>query len=790
MTSRYGSIRRMAGGLVALVWLLAGCGAAGPGTSSITSSSISSIPTDTPAPALSGDALKTQGAIHEATAQVERATQTALAPFITPTITNTPQPTSTISPIQQILPTPYDGPLPEGVVAQLGRGAIYAQSLSPDRQFLLMSTNQGYVMYRTTSLQPVWTASSDGRLFWLIDGKTIALGNKLYDIASGEVLRAVPISDIEEWSPDGSLFMTSSGDGTITIRDGITGSLRLQIPLLAEAIPGNVKWIIEAAFSPDGQMLAFRYKWTGGDYGMNDTWVFVVDTQTGELLYRFRYSAMYYTVSVLSWSSDSSHLFMWDWFGSGDMLIWELRTGELILTTTETHHFSWSPTKDRFVTVGNEQVTVWDASTFTPLHVFEYPEELHDAAWSLAGDTIATTSASSTQFWDVVAGKLLGEIVDMTEMVGFGPTSDVFVTNATYEHKVAIWDISDIVDPKLLHVLRGTAFVNTVAWSPDGRKLLSGGGVDTNSFEWIVWDVIKNQALQMTYGTWTSHTFVSKTSDIRDVSWSPDGRTFATGFREGNVGVWDAQSGRLLRQFSNVGTQIEFGPDGSLLATGGAMFQDNPQGITIYDSGGNRYLQKPLIPNSGYVVDMAWSPGGAKLAAVVVPTLDQCITAYPSTIQVWDTKTGEFWYTLDGLENDGLSIAWSPDGTKLAAGTRRRVTVWDVSQGKPDKEPFILYTNVESDDPEHGVLSLAWSPDSKVLAGVYGGLTWWRDCEGIAFTGPDSGQVILWDIHTGERIRRITDHVNQAQDASFSPDGNLLAVALFNGTVLIWDMSE
>ena len=70
---------------------------------------------------------------------------------------------------------------------------------------------------------------------------------------------------------------------------------------------------------------------------------------------------------------------------------------------------------------------------------------------------------------------------------------------------------------------------------------------------------------------------------------------------------------------------------------------------------------------------VAWSPDGTRLAT----------GSGDSTTKVWDARTGKELLALSGIHGSVLSIAWSPDGKRLATGSECNTTkVWDAETGK------------------------------------------------------------------------------------------------------------
>jgi WD40 repeat protein len=99
-----------------------------------------------------------------------------------------------------------------------------------------------------------------------------------------------------------------------------------------------------------------------------------------------------------------------------------------------------------------------------------------------------------------------------------------------------------------------------VAFSPDGRRLATGGEANTVK----IWDVQNGQELRTLQG---------HNGDVYTVAFSPDddGRWIASGGEDSAVKVWDSRSGKLVRLFrghTGVVSSVAFSPDGRLLISG------------------------------------------------------------------------------------------------------------------------------------------------------------------------------------------------------------------------------
>ena len=108
------------------------------------------------------------------------------------------------------------------------------------------------------------------------------------------------------------------------------------------------------------------------------------------------------------------------------------------------------------------------------------------------------------------------------------------------------------------------------------------------------------------------------------------------------------------------------------------------------------------------VLSVAYSPDGKRLAS----------GDFGGTIKIWDAATGQELGTLKGQAERIHSLAYSPDGRRLAAGSLdQTVKLWDVATG----EEVITLKH------DGWVWFVAFSPDGKTLAsGTQGTVYLWR----------------------------------------------------------------
>ncbi|MGE3817820.1 MAG: protein kinase [Isosphaeraceae bacterium] len=188
--------------------------------------------------------------------------------------------------------------------------------------------------------------------------------------------------------------------------------------------------------------------------------------------------------------------------------------------------------------------------------------------------------------------------------------------------------------------------------------------------------------------------------------------------------------------------------------------------------------ERLTVESAGESVNsVAFSPDGTWVAAGVGRSVMSADRREIDSAHVglWDAVTGRLRQSFPSAPGRVMSVVISPDGERVAVGSGGAlprgavVTIWDVKTGR------LIWSVRETAFP--AVMSLAYSPDGKTLAAGFG-----------TYSGIGSGRVGLFDSATGHPTRTLPGPAGGVNDLAFHPDGQRIAVA-GSGLVEVWDLA-
>jgi WD40 repeat protein len=663
-------------------------------------------------------------------------------------------------------------------------GPVPGVVLSPDGARLATICLDVVKVWDADTEKPQWEfKGTDGHVAFSPDGTRLFIGpveNQkalVYDAGTGK-----PLVELSEYSgsrgfafsPDGTRIVIGSL-GQAKVWDAVKGGPPL-LDLKVLTLKGLRDGVTCVAFSPDGTRIV-----TGG--GMNEK-ALVWDARTGMLLFSLKGRPGPATSEV--WQTDlegeQSAAFSPDGtrivtvggqMGAHEAAVWDARTGaELLALTGHTNQVlcaSFSPDGTRIVTgCFDGTAKVWDARTGAPrLEMIGHRGELHTVAVSPDGTRILSggvepNKPGAATVWDARTGVVLFELRglkgtlksaafsrDGTRIVtgGYRQTGQNRSGMTTWTGEARVWDAQ--TGAALLELKEFKEGVNSIAFSPDGTRIITAGGgppVTYSVTELKVWDARSGAVLlDLTQPGGEGGRFPDHRGAC--IAFSPDGKRFVAGglkwkgTEAGWATVRDAATGAELFELNGHTKTLQcvaYSPDGTRIVTGGG---DQDRRALVWDAAMGAALLE-LKGHTSAVLCVAFSPDGKRIVS----------GSGDRTVRVWDVNTGTALVELKGFAERVTSVAFSPDGTRIVTGELGgAVTVWDA---RPGKTPPILRGHTGY------IGTLAFSPDgTRIVTGSY------------------DRTAKVWDARTGTPLLELKGNTNAVMSVAFSPDGTRIVTS-------------
>jgi WD40 repeat protein len=334
----------------------------------------------------------------------------------------------------------------------------------------------------------------------------------------------------------------------------------------------------------------------------------------------------------------------------------------------------------------------------------------------------------------------------------------------------------------LRHTLRGAGRIRRVAFSPNGKTVLTIGSDGTR-----LWDVVTGRSLLPPPGYVRS---------AIDAVYNADGSAFLTFGVDRAVRVWDVATGGLVTTLSQPSYiyRAAFAPKGNNLAVATA------DRVSVWDVKTQKQSLLSLAANKSLMSDVAYSPDGQKIAAV----------STDKTVRVWDANDTQKPAVMLTPSDNVRRIVFNSNGTRLLTlNNDKTAQIWDTATGAQVGVPLTGHTGT--------LYQAAFSPDGKIIvtAGADGTARSWNAATGkqreqrdrgfienssriavmdVSFRPSDNdtvlvasedGTVRLFNLQSDDEIVTFDAH-HPVANAAFSPDGNSIVTA-HDDAARLWD---
>jgi uncharacterized protein with WD repeat len=373
--------------------------------------------------------------------------------------------------------------------------------------------------------------------------------------------------------------------------------------------------------------------------------------------------------------------------------------------------------------------------------------------WVLGGISAATLAIVVAVALSWLAGKSEQEVVPPAASPLLAAAVELAVGKAAAE-KTATKAAREKAAATTVVTLKGhKSSVHSVAFSPDSKRIVSGGGGTVK-----VWDAKTGQEI---------HTLKGHKSSVHSVAFSPDSKRIVSG-GGGTVQVWDAKTGQeihTLKGHKSSVHSVAFSPDSKRIVSCGG------ETVQVWDAETGQ-ATLTLKGHSSTVLSVSFSPDGKRIVSSC-GCVGLSLAPPPPEVKVWDADTGQQTLTFNGHRDPITSVSFSPDGKRIVSGSLDETAIlWNAATGQ---ELLTLKGHTDY------VTSVAFGPDGKRIVSASNDRT-----------------VKVWDAVTGQEILTLRGHLSGVRSVAFSPDGRhivggggvgFLSGVIPDNTVKIWTLT-
>jgi len=237
---------------------------------------------------------------------------------------------------------------------------------------------------------------------------------------------------------------------------------------------------------------------------------------------------------------------------------------------------------------------------------------------------------------------------------------------------------------------------------------------------------------------------------VRSIALSPNGKTVASGSRDGTVRLWDVETKKVVARWTGHTDAVRslcWSVDGERVVSG-----SNDGTIRVWDVESDNIVLGPIKTGHQLVFVVIYSPDKTKIVTG---------GGYKTALQIWDAKTGNL---LSTIKHDSavFSLAWTSDQKNIITGSHTWIRIFDSVTWQ---QIAILEGHTSA------VFSLSLFQHVRLLA-----------------SGSADKTARLWNLDTNLPVGPPIQHENIVRDAAISADGTLLVTGCDDKNAYAWDI--
>lgn len=355
-----------------------------------------------------------------------------------------------------------------------------------------------------------------------------------------------------------------------------------------------------------------------------------------------------------------------------DIKIWDIHTGRLLKTIEHVgcvKSISFNSDGCIVATASEERIELWDIETGLLIKtLYGHKSRVSSVLFDYNNNSIVSASDDRTiRIWREKTNALLGCIRKRKEKIvsaEFSSDGNMIISSS---NTIDIWDTKNL---RLLKSFeRHIEHYGFATFSPDG-KMIAMGGLD-NTIR--LYDAKSGNLLRILKG----HKWLP-----RSVAFSSDGRLLISGSSiDQKILVWETQSGNLLKifhvqcnvllaSFTKQDSQVVFLTDGE--SSGGFFIDDRFSAVFIGrgEIDTCNILKEIKLPSENPTAE-GFSSDGNMLA----------LGYFDGLVKLWDTRTGELLNTINSHLSKVTFLSFNKNANLIVTANERTIKVWNVNDG-------------------------------------------------------------------------------------------------------------